>query len=66
MKKFRWSVCIRDVLEVKRLALEQHKTQMTRLLSNVHWPVLNDVSNGEFLQCFFQDVEVFHRHQLFR
>jgi LmbE family N-acetylglucosaminyl deacetylase len=66
MMKFRWSVCISDVLELKRLALDEHKTQMTRLLPNLQWPILNDVSNGEFLQCFFQDVEVFHRRQLFR
>jgi LmbE family N-acetylglucosaminyl deacetylase len=65
IKNFRCSVPIRDVLELKRVALSEHKSQMIRLLPNPQWPTLNDVSNGEFLQCFFQDTEVFHKHQLF-
>ena len=65
IKNFRCSVPIREVLERKRLALRQHESQMIRLLPNVQWPILNDVSNGEFLQCFFQDSEVFRKREFF-
>ncbi|MBN2604105.1 MAG: PIG-L family deacetylase [Candidatus Thermoplasmatota archaeon] len=62
LKDFRFFVQINDVLEIKRAALFKYKTQMTRLFSNLNWPILEDVSNGEFLKCFFQDREVFRRY----
>ena len=64
LKDFRCSVYIGDVLELKRDALDQHKSQMTRLIPDARWGTLGDVSNGEFLECFFQQREVFHRHIL--
>jgi LmbE family N-acetylglucosaminyl deacetylase len=59
---FRYFVCIKDVLETKRAALLQHKSQMTRLFSDPQWPTLRDVSEGEFLNCFFQNKEIFRRY----
>lgn len=59
---FRSSVDIGDILEIKRAALHEYKSQMTRLIPHRKWPTLNDVSNGKFLNCFFQQREIFHRY----
>jgi len=58
---FRYSVYIGDVLELKRTALTQYKSQMIRLIPDPRWMTLDDVWGGEFLPCFFQDHEIFHR-----
>jgi LmbE family N-acetylglucosaminyl deacetylase len=57
------AVPIAAVRSQKRAALEEYKSQMTRLASNKPWPVLADVANGEFLQCFFHSAEFFKRHR---
>lgn len=62
LRDFRFFVPIKDVLEIKRAALDQYTSQMTRLFSNPKWPILEDVSKGEFLKCFFQDREFFRRY----
>lgn len=62
LKDFHSSININDVLLLKRVALDQYKSQMTRLIPNSRWQTLSDVSNGKFLKCFFQDKEVFHRY----
>lgn len=64
LNDFRCAVYIKDVLDLKRAALDEHKSQMTRLISDSSWRTLGDVSNGEFLDCFFQDYEVFHQYRL--
>ena len=56
---FETAVFVGDVLPKKRQALDQHRSQMTQLLPEVGWPILSDVSDGEFLKCFFQDFEIF-------
>ena len=61
---FRHQVYIGDVLDQKRSALEAHASQTTRLIPDPRWLTLGDVSNGEFLACFFQDFEVFRRYRL--
>ena len=61
-KDFRYFVTIKDVLKIKHYALTKYTSQMTRLFSNPKWPILEDVSNGEFLNCFFQDREFFYRY----
>jgi len=58
-KKFRAGVFVGDVLEQKRDALGQHRSQMTALKPGVAWPTLPEVSGGDFLKCFFQEFEVF-------
>ena len=60
---FRSSVYIKDHLDVKRAALREHKSQMVRLLPDLRWKTLSDISEGEFLECFFQDYEIFYRHR---
>jgi LmbE family N-acetylglucosaminyl deacetylase len=64
LRDFRCSVYIGDVLGQKREALNQHKSQMTRLASNPSWATLGDVANGDFLDCFFRPYEIFVRQGL--
>jgi LmbE family N-acetylglucosaminyl deacetylase len=61
LNDFKCSVYIGDVLKLKRAALNQHKSQMTRLIPDLHWHTLSDLSTGEFLNCFFQEYEFFHK-----
>jgi LmbE family N-acetylglucosaminyl deacetylase len=53
------AVGIADVSHQKREALEEYKTQMTRVVSNKPWPILADVAQGEFLENSFQSREFF-------
>ena len=62
LRDFRCSVYIGDILELKRAALYKYKSQMTRLIPDPRWLTLGDVSNGEFVECFFQKHEIFHRY----
>jgi LmbE family N-acetylglucosaminyl deacetylase len=64
LKDFRSCVPIGDVLGLKRAALAHHQSQMTRLISDSSWTTLNDVAEGDFLRCFFQEREIFYRHCL--
>ena len=59
LKDFRSSVYIGDVLKCKHEALDQYKSQMSRFVPDSNWQTLADISNGQFLKCFFQDYEVF-------
>jgi LmbE family N-acetylglucosaminyl deacetylase len=61
MRGFRSGTHIAGVLEQKRRALLAHRSQMIRLVAGTDWPILSDVSDGDFLACFFQDFEVFCR-----
>ena len=58
--RFRSGVFVGNVLHRKRSALEQHRSQMIKILEGVDWPTLSGVSDGEFLNCFFQEFEAFH------
>lgn len=62
-KDFNYCVPIKNISEQKRMALEQYKSQMTRILSDEKWATLNDISNGEFLECFFRNYELFRRYK---
>ncbi len=64
VREFRWAVPIQPVLAAKRSALAHHQTQFTEFRPHVNWVKLQDFSNGEFLECFFQDYELFRRSQL--
>lgn len=59
LKDFRCSVYVGDVLKNKRDALNQYKSQMSKLVPDPGWQTLADVSNGQFLRCFFQEYEIF-------
>lgn len=62
LRDFRCFIYIGDVLKLKRTALENYKSQMRRPIPDPHRPMLAEVSNGEFLQCFYQEREIFHRY----
>ncbi|MGJ5628355.1 PIG-L deacetylase family protein [Nostoc sp. CALU 1950] len=64
LQKFSYAVDIHAVLDHKRIALEQHQSQMTRLKPDPRWLTLGDVSQGDFLNCFFQNYEFFRRYRL--
>jgi hypothetical protein len=53
-----------DVLEAKRHALMAHRSQMERPAEQEDWPVLMDVSAGDFLARQFGDHEMFTRYRL--
>ena len=59
---FKSRVDIEGVLAQKQAALGEHKSQLTQLVPDPRWLTLGDVANGEFLDCFFQKHEVFHRY----
>jgi LmbE family N-acetylglucosaminyl deacetylase len=61
IQEFNYRVAIDLVKSQKQLALAQHQTQMKRLIDNPNWRLLQDVSNGEWLECFFQTQEIFRR-----
>lgn len=64
VRRLRTRVRIDDVLPVKRAALAEHKSQMTRLLPHPAWLTLQDVGGGEFLDCFFRSHELFWRYSI--
>jgi len=63
LRDFTSSVYIGDTLELKYAALKQHKSQMTKLRPDARWTTLGDLANGQFLECFFQKYEIFHRYK---
>ena len=62
LRDFHCSIFVGDVLKLKRDALDQYASQMKRISADPRLVTLSDVSNGEFLECFFQDREVFRRY----
>ena len=58
---FSCGVNVQNVLEQKRSALAEHRSQMERLGDNPKWMVLSDFSESQWLDCFFQTHEFFHR-----
>jgi len=61
IRDFRCFTPIEEVLEIKRAALNEHKSQMTKLLPLPEWKTLGEIANGEFLERFFQPREIFRR-----
>lgn len=47
------------VVDIKRKALRAYRSQTQRRNNNPQWPVLGDVSDGEFLSCFDTGSERF-------
>ncbi|WP_036476642.1 PIG-L deacetylase family protein [Myxosarcina sp. GI1] len=58
-REFDCYVKIDRVKKRKRDALMQHRTQVERLVDDPNWGILSDVSDGEWLDCFFQPYEIF-------
>jgi LmbE family N-acetylglucosaminyl deacetylase len=63
VQDFHHVVYVADVLENKRTALAQHQSQVQRLLPQPEWVVLEDMAEGAFLRCLFQDHEIFYGHR---
>jgi LmbE family N-acetylglucosaminyl deacetylase len=59
--EFRASSYVAGVLDLKRRALARHRSQVAGPSSNPDWRSLADLSNGEFLELFLGDYELFHR-----
>ncbi len=59
IRDFSHRVDIADVSDAKRDALDQHRSQTVRPDGQGDWPILSDVSEGDFLACFFQRFEPF-------
>ncbi len=52
-------VNIADVLEQKRAAIAEHKSQTEQWIDDPRWVTLEQLSNGELMDCFYQDREFF-------
>jgi LmbE family N-acetylglucosaminyl deacetylase len=52
---------VRETIAVKRGALKRHRSQMERM-GAADWPILSDVSAGDWLRCFFTGRELFHEY----
>lgn len=56
---FRSAVFVEDVLQIKNAALQEYRTQMSRYIGDERWKTLKDIADGDFLDCFLQDWEIF-------
>jgi LmbE family N-acetylglucosaminyl deacetylase len=52
-------VDIADVLLHKRRAIGEHKSQTEKLVDDPRWITLDQISNGELMDCFYQNSEFF-------
>jgi LmbE family N-acetylglucosaminyl deacetylase len=52
-------VNIAGVLKQKRAAIAEHKSQTEKLIDDPGWVTLEQLSNGELMDCFYQDREFF-------
>ncbi len=51
------------VLDDKRSALAEYRSQTTRYLPDPRWATLGDVGGGAFLEALLTTAERFHRHE---
>ena len=59
--------CVVDIskqLDVKRSALAQHRTQVTRYNGDPDWKTLGDLAGGRFLDMLLQPQEVFFKYEV--
>jgi LmbE family N-acetylglucosaminyl deacetylase len=61
--ELRYAVDISEVLELKRDALAQHRSQMERIVPDDRWLTLNQIANGQFLSRFYHCREFFRRSE---
>jgi LmbE family N-acetylglucosaminyl deacetylase len=59
---FQSAVYIGDVLQRKYAALQAHRSQMEKMNDNPDWMTLQEISRGQYLECFFRDYEIFNRY----
>lgn len=63
VKDFNTFIDIGDVLNIKKLALNKYRSQMTRLTPLEPWMTLGDVCNGRFMDCFLQNQEIYFSYR---
>lgn len=63
-RDFREMVNIGDVQDIKLSALNKYRSQMIKLIDDSRWLTLSDVSDGDFVDCFFQQKEIFFSYRL--
>ena len=61
LQEFNYRVDIEAVKTQKRQALAEHRTQIKPLVNDPDWGLLQDIADGEWLECFFQTQEIFRR-----
>jgi LmbE family N-acetylglucosaminyl deacetylase len=57
---------IRGVRGIKREALAAHASQTTRPMDCQDWPILADLSHGDFIERLAADYEAFTRYEVGR
>ncbi len=62
LRAFNSRMPVAEVLDRKKDALDQHRSQMERLVPDPDWKTLGDVAGGAFLESFFQPFEIFSRY----
>lgn len=63
LRHFRYSVDVSEYVKEKRQALYEHRSQLKQRAGSQAWMTLEDVSDGEWLDCFFRSHEFFCRKQ---
>jgi LmbE family N-acetylglucosaminyl deacetylase len=63
LMNLRYCVDIAEVLEQKRAAIKQHRSQVERIFSGSQWLTLGDIAHGEFLARFYEPCEFFGRYE---
>jgi LmbE family N-acetylglucosaminyl deacetylase len=61
---FNCAVDVSQQLDVKRVALAQHRTQVTRYNDEPSWAILGGLAQGQFLEMLFQPQELFLRYDI--
>ena len=62
--RFNCTVDISKQLDIKRAALAQHRTQVTRYNGDPAWTTLGDLAQGRFLDMLLQPQEVFFKYDV--
>ena len=62
LSDFQSAVYVGDELQRKFSALQAHHSQMEKMNNNPDWMTLQDISQGQYLECFFRDYEIFNRY----
>lgn len=64
VRDMNYRVAIDDMRSQKLIALQEHRTQMTRINEEPNWATLHDVAGGAWLEYFLQRNEIFHRYEI--
>jgi LmbE family N-acetylglucosaminyl deacetylase len=61
---FNCSISIKPALDEKINALNKHRSQVARLVSDDRWSTLHDMAGGDFVDMFFRGHEFFRRTEI--